>query len=62
MTGSLRRRIAGILALALGLGVVMSSAPATSAPARATTTVTTTAPVSAVHAPGYVVTDHDWWW
>ena len=60
MTGSLRRRITGILALAIGLGVVLTSAPATAAPVH--TASTSAASVTSVNSPGRVISAADWWW
>jgi hypothetical protein len=60
VTGSFRRRIAAILALAMGFGVVMSSSPAAAAPVHRASH-TTIAPAG-THAGSGMVTAADWWW
>ena len=59
MTGSLRRRVAGILALAVGFGVIILSAPASAAPVDQSD-FTTAAPVNTDSGLG--VRADDWWW
>lgn len=59
MTGTPRRRVAAILALAVGFGVVLSSAPASANPSHSNQIVTT---VPASTSTAAAATANDWWW
>jgi hypothetical protein len=61
VSGSFRRRVAGILALAVGFGVIISSAPASANPVHRSL-LTTVAPASAHTGPVVVTHPSDWWW
>lgn len=60
VAGSIRRRLAGILAVAMGFGILINSAPAGAAPAHQSHVVTAAAPAST--SLGSVHFADDWWW
>jgi len=60
MNNTLRRRAAGILAVAVGFGVIMIAAPASATPVHSSH-ATTSASVSLGIAP-VSQRPNDWWW
>jgi hypothetical protein len=60
VAGPIRRRVAGILAIAMGFGILVNSAPAGAAPAHRSHAVTAAAPANT--SPGTVQFAVDWWW